>query len=50
MASHYNGVTYVVDAFVHYQVSTDTTNLLTTAAFAGTPLQHYTASPTFLMS
>ena len=38
MAAHYDGVTYVVDAFIHYQVSTNTTHTLKPADLAGTNL------------
>lgn len=47
MAAHYNGVTYVVDAFVHYQISTNTTHLLTPADLAGTGLDRYAGGSTF---
>ncbi|MGH1470028.1 MAG: hypothetical protein ACRBCS_02465 [Cellvibrionaceae bacterium] len=47
MAAHYDGRTNVVDAFVHYQISTDTTHALTTKDLAGTKLKHYTERPTF---
>ena len=47
MAAHYNGVTYVVDAFVHYQISTDTTHTLTPADLAGTSLNHYASEASF---
>ena len=51
MAAHYNGVTYVVDAFIHYQVSTNTTHILTPSDLAGTNLdleknkEHFTFRP-----
>lgn len=38
MAVHYNGTTYVVDAYVHYQISTDTTHILTPADLTGSNL------------
>jgi len=41
MAAHYDGVTFVVDAFVHYQISTDTTHTMRASDFAGTPLAHH---------
>ncbi len=47
MAAHYDGTTNVVDAFVHYQISTDTTHALTTDMLNGTPLSHYASSKTF---
>lgn len=47
MAAHYNGVTYVVDAFVHYQISTDTTHILTPSDLAGTALNHYASETSF---
>lgn len=40
MATHYDGTTYVVDAFVHYQISTDTIHILKPADLAGTNLDH----------
>jgi len=47
MASHYNGTTYVVDAFVHYQISTDTVDIMTTSDMVGTDLDHYVGGSTF---
>ncbi len=47
MAAHYDGVTYVVDAFVHYQISTDSVHILKPSDLAGTPLAHYASSSTF---
>jgi len=47
MATHYNGVTYVVDAFVHYQISSDTTHILKPEDLSGTPLAHYATEETF---
>lgn len=41
MAAHYNGATYVVDAFIHYRISTDTTHTMVAADLAGTALNHY---------
>ena len=47
MAAHYDGVTYVVDAFVHYQISTDSVHILKPSDLAGTPLAHYASESTF---
>lgn len=47
MAAHYNGKTNVVDAFVHYQISTDSTHLLTPADLAATNLAHYADASAF---
>ena len=41
MAAHYDGVTYVVDAFIHYQISTGDTHTMTAQDLAGSPLNHY---------
>lgn len=38
MASHYNGSRYVVDGYIHYQVSTDTVHTLRPSDLAGTNL------------
>lgn len=38
MAVHYNGSTYVVDAFLHYRISTNTLHKLVPADLAGSPL------------
>ncbi|MGH1470030.1 MAG: Ig-like domain-containing protein [Cellvibrionaceae bacterium] len=38
MATHYNGSTYVVDGYIHYQVSTNTVHTLRPADLAGTNL------------
>jgi hypothetical protein len=46
MASHYDGVTYVVDAFVHYQISQNKTHVLLPSDLAGTPLAHYATQGT----
>jgi hypothetical protein len=46
MAAHYNGTTYVVDAFVHYQISQDHTDILLPSDLAGTPLAHYATEGT----
>jgi len=48
MAAHYNGVTYVVDAFIHYQISTDTTHTLVPSDLTGTALDHYASGDTFI--
>lgn len=48
MAAHYNGKTNVVDAFIHYQISTDTTHSLTPKQLANTPLKHYAERETFV--
>ncbi|MGI1678188.1 MAG: hypothetical protein K6L75_05625 [Cellvibrionaceae bacterium] len=47
MAVHYNGTTNVVDAFIHYQISTDTTHSLTTKQLSGTKLGHYAERKVF---
>ncbi len=47
MAVHYNGTTNVVDAFIHYQVSTKTVNTLFPEDLAQTPLKHYATAKTF---
>ncbi|MCP5325513.1 MAG: hypothetical protein H7A09_04185 [Oceanospirillaceae bacterium] len=47
MAAHYNGTTYVVDAFVHYQISQDKTHVLLPSDLAGTPLAHYATQGSF---
>ncbi len=41
MAVHYNGSTFVVDAFIHYQIATGNTHTMTAADLAGTALDHY---------
>ncbi|MGI1678186.1 MAG: Ig-like domain-containing protein [Cellvibrionaceae bacterium] len=38
MATHYNGSTFVVDGYIHYQVSTNTVHTLKPADLAGTNL------------
>jgi hypothetical protein len=51
MAAHYDGITYVVDAFIHYQVSTNTTHTMFPADLAGSNLdsekdkEHFTFRP-----
>jgi len=46
MAAHYDGVTYIVDAFIHYQISTNTTHTMTNADLAGTNLNRYSTLTT----
>ncbi|PHR95616.1 MAG: hypothetical protein COA78_29910 [Blastopirellula sp.] len=41
MAAHYNGKTQVLDAFIHYQISTGIINILKPSDLAGTDLNHY---------
>lgn len=38
MAAHYNGSTFVVDAFLHYRISTNTLHKMVPADLAGSPL------------
>ena len=40
MAAHYDGTTFVVDAFVHYDISREKTDLLRPAMLSGTSLGH----------
>ncbi|MCP5325354.1 MAG: hypothetical protein H7A09_03370 [Oceanospirillaceae bacterium] len=47
MAAHYNGKTYIVDAFIHYQISTNTTHLMHPADLAGTNLDLEKDNTTF---
>jgi len=47
MAAHYNGTTYVVDALVHYQISTDQTHILTPADLEGTNMAVWSKNSTF---
>ncbi len=47
MAAHYDGVTFIVDAFIHYQVSTDTVDLLIPADLTGTNLDHRAGDASF---
>lgn len=47
MASHYNGSTYVVDAFITYQISTDTVHTLRTSDLIDTSLSHYATQAIF---
>lgn len=47
MAAHYDGATYVVDAFIHYQISTNTTHLFKPSDLAGTNLDHRKDQATF---
>ncbi len=47
MAAHYNGSNFIVDAFVHYQISTGTVNILKPSDLAGTALDHYSSGSTF---
>ncbi|NRB42486.1 MAG: hypothetical protein HRU20_29120, partial [Pseudomonadales bacterium] len=46
MAVHYDGSNFVVDAFIHYQISTDKTHLLKPADLTGTGLNHYAGNST----
>lgn len=41
MAAHYNGTTNVVDAFIHFQISTGNTHTLKYSDLENTPLSHY---------
>jgi len=47
MAVHYDGKTNIVDAFIHFQISTGKTNILVPADLAGTNLSHYAKSDHF---
>jgi hypothetical protein len=49
MAAHYNGSNYVVDAFVHYQISTDAVHVFKPADLAGSGqlATNYASSTTF---
>lgn len=47
MAAHYTGSNYVVDGFVHYQVSTNTTHVMRPADLAGTNLDLEKNNTTF---
>lgn len=49
MAAHYNESTQKteLDAFVHYQISTDTSHVFTPADLAGTALERYASGSTF---
>ncbi|WP_108866903.1 hypothetical protein [Aquimarina aquimarini] len=47
MAVHYDGRTNVVDAFIHYQISTNTTHIFKPSDLAGTNLDHHKNDATF---
>lgn len=47
MAVHYDGSNFVVDAYIHYQISTDTTHVLVPADLAGTNLDAEKDKATF---
>ena len=47
MAAHYNGSIYEIDAFIHYQISTDTTHTLKPEDLKGTSLNHYSKNNHF---
>ena len=47
MAVHYDGVTFIVDAFIHYQISTDKIDILKPHDLSSTPLNHYSSKKYF---
>lgn len=49
MAAQYVSGQYVVHAFVHYQISTDTVDIFTPADLAGTPLNSHSTRSTFAL-